>query len=271
MFSDIWNKIKELIRKVLPKKSIEEVLQINPIMSDRMADSIQLWSDMYVGNSPWLKEPTPDNPTRIVSLGLPALIASEKARMVTLEMKSEISAPMQDVPIDQPVETADIAGDSGSSTNINTPEQPSLNADDENTIRSDANTIPMSTAFQQKSQKIPTGPVERAEFLNKQYKKLLKQIRRQLEYGIAKGGLIIKPYIKMYSSNQNAVNTNQNSTDSSSSASDNTSANTDNKNENTSNFTQRGKLLYNKDLPIAEIEFDFVQADRFSHFRLTQW
>ena len=62
-----------------------------------MADAIQLWSDMYEGTSPWCKERTYEDPTRIVSIGLPALIASEKARMATLEMKTEISAPMQEV------------------------------------------------------------------------------------------------------------------------------------------------------------------------------
>lgn len=39
-------------------------------------------------------------------------------------------------------------------------------------------------------------PVNRAEYLNKQYQlNLIPNIRRQLEYGIAKGGLVIKPYI----------------------------------------------------------------------------
>ena len=39
-------------------------------------------------------------------------------------------------------------------------------------------------------------PLNRAEYLNKQYQLyLLPHIRRQLEYGIAKGGLVIKPYI----------------------------------------------------------------------------
>ena len=99
MFSEVWNKIKEIVSKMLPKKSIENVIHVTPCVSDRMADAIQLWSDMYEGNSPWLKEPTDADPVRIVSLGLPALIASEKARMVTLEMKSEINAPMVEVTV----------------------------------------------------------------------------------------------------------------------------------------------------------------------------
>ena len=34
--------------------------------------------------------------------------------------------------------------------------------------------------------------------MNKHYQKLLKHIRRQVEYGIAKGGIVIKPYPIIY-------------------------------------------------------------------------
>ena len=143
MFSDIWNKIKELVQKMMPKKSIENVLHITPMISDRMADAIQLWSDMYEGNSPWLREPTYDNPVRIVSLGLPALIASEKARMVTLEMKSEITAPMQTVDMKSSVDS-----------NLTTQESPSIGGstntaptDDTSSTPVDTMSITPSTAF----------------------------------------------------------------------------------------------------------------------------
>lgn len=35
----------------------------------------------------------------------------------------------------------------------------------------------------------------RADWLNEQYKKIKKELRKQLEYGCAKGGLVIKPYV----------------------------------------------------------------------------
>ena len=41
----------------------------------------------------------------------------------------------------------------------------------------------------------PITSTDRAEYLNEQYKKLKKMLRTQLEYGIAKGGLVIKPYL----------------------------------------------------------------------------
>ena len=204
MISDVWNKIKELARKMLPKKSIENVLHVNPVISDRMADAIQMWSDMYEGKCPWIKEPNAHDASRVVSLGLPSQIASEKARMVTLEMKSEITNPAESV--------------DNVESNMGTENQPSFgsnNRSNTNNKKDDFNT--------------------RSGFLNSQYRKLLKQIRRQLEYGIAKGGLVIKPYIVMYDSTNNSTDAGE----------------------------QSNRISYNKSLPKAEIEFDFVQADRF--------
>lgn len=272
MFGALWSKIKEIIRKMLPKKSVEEVLQVTPCVSDRMADAIQLWSDMYEGLSPWCREPTFEDPTRIVSLGLPALIASEKARMVTLEMKSEISAPMQEVDAtanpgasssSQPIPMSD----SGTTPSEN---QPSMNSTQDNTVSGGANSIPMSSAYQQKTAQVPLGPTERAEFLNTQYKKLLRQIRRQVEYGIAKGGLVIKPYIVLF---DNATTNTQSSDsqtqkftsgDTNNATTSNNTATNNNANKRVSNnTTNSGRLSYNPNLPSAEIEFDFIQADRF--------
>lgn len=268
MFGDIWMKIKEIVRKMLPKKSIESVLHIQPCVSDRMADAIQLWSDMYEGHSPWIKEPTFSDPTRIVSLGLPALIASEKARMVTLEMKSEINAPMGQVDMQgKPCIGTDNNGNQKPQTidsNLSTESGNAISAKKE----SDGITpggISMSSAFQQKSMEAPTGPTERAEFLNKQYKKLKRQIRRQLEYGIAKGGLVIKPYIVLFDDSQ-ADSTNSSGASGVSAESKNIS----NMNKDTTsskNASQSkqsgGRLKYDSDLDKAEIEFDFIQADRF--------
>lgn len=180
MASGIWDKIKELVRKMIPKKNIEEVLHVTPMMSDRMADAIQLWSDMYEGHSPWLREPTFEDAERIVSLGLPAFISSEKARMVTLEMKSEITSPEDS--------------------------------------QEDKETVSVSTK-----------PLTRAEYLEKQYKKLKRQLRRQLEYGIAKGGLVIKPYIVQHKKS----------------------------------VAENDALQFDEDMDEYEIEFDYIQADRF--------
>lgn len=52
---------------------------------DTMQTAIQDWFDLYQGNAPWLR----NNPQ---SLGLPAAIASEIAKLVTLEMEVNVNA-----------------------------------------------------------------------------------------------------------------------------------------------------------------------------------
>lgn len=278
MFSEIWNKIKEIVSKMLPKKSIENVIHVTPCVSDRMADAIQLWSDMYEGNSPWLKEPTDADPVRIVSLGLPALIASEKARMVTLEMKSEINAPMVEVTVggepfegQDPEQFQNPEETDPTNSNLGTAEGNAVGSAKENDGVTPGG-ITMSSAFKQRYIKQPKGPTERADFLNKQYKKLKRQIRRQLEYGIAKGGIVIKPYIVLYD-NKKTENTEtaQDAQKTSSFTSDSKNSNSakmnvdNNKTVNTDSAktSTNGTLQYDGNLDKAEIEFDFVQADRF--------
>ena len=71
-------------------RSIAEVAQNESITSDRMMEAIDLWLEMFGGNAPWLG----DNQQ---SLGLPAIVASEIARQVTLEMEVNITgSPMAD-------------------------------------------------------------------------------------------------------------------------------------------------------------------------------
>lgn len=168
-WSSIIAKLKEILKKMVGARTIEQTLHITPIMSSQMENAIQLWADMYKGQAPWLREPTFENPVRIVSLGLPSLIASEKARTALLEFESEITVPTKEVEVANP--------------NYTNPEPDEY-----------GNIIPSmepKTIVQDK----PVTSADRAEYLNKQYKKLKKQLRKQLEYGIAKGGLVIKPYL----------------------------------------------------------------------------
>lgn len=157
LWSMISSKIKEVISKMIGSRTIEQTLKVTPSISSQMEEAIQLWSDMYKNKAPWLKEPTYNNPTRIVSLGLPAMIASEKARTALLEFKSEITVPKEE--------------DDKQSTDST----PSID--------------------KKSSEKSKDNNEQRAEFLNSQYNKLKRKLRTQIEYGIAKGGLIIKPYV----------------------------------------------------------------------------
>lgn len=203
--------VKGVWKRMFPTRAIKDAIRVEVAISDKMVNAIQLWSQMYEGSAPWLKNPKPGYPERVVSLGLPALIASEKARMATIEMESEITPPMKDVEKENPDY-----------------QPPSIDQNGQ---------VSMGREQMIVTEPEPDGPVERAEFLNTQYKKLKKQVRRQIEYGIAKGGLVIKPYIVVYD--------------------DATGTTTEDEDKD------KERLSSEKPLPKYEIEFDFVQADKF--------
>lgn len=149
---------------------IEETLHVTPAVSDKMAQAIDEWTAMYMDEAEWLHEPDATDNRKVVSLGLPAFIASEKARMAVLELKSEITAPTKTERVKNPdyfPPTSDAYG------NVR--------------VSGESPTIIEETV---------EGDTRRANYLNEQYKKkLLSKIRTQLEYGTAKGSLIIKPYV----------------------------------------------------------------------------
>lgn len=203
MFSSIWSKLKELLRKMIGVNTIQKTLHIEPIISSKMANAIELWSLMYEDNSPWLQEPTLADPVKVTSLGLPAFIASEKARMATIEMKSEITTPTESV----------------TEANPNY-EPPAVDEDGNLQISNEPELI---------TKEVILGDTARAEFLNTQYTKVKNKIRNQLEYGIAKGGLVIKPYIVI------------------------SDIATDEENNNTENNIRQD----------VDIEFDYIHADNF--------
>lgn len=118
-----FTKMLSLITDILNK---DADTQVDVCLTSHMANQIELWTRMYENRSPWV------NNRDVYSANLAPAIASELARLVTLEMKSEITG----------------------------------------------------------------GPT--ADYLNDQYqRKVLKDIRRYVEYGCAKGGLILKPYVTM--------------------------------------------------------------------------
>ena len=203
MFSSIWSKLKELLRKMIGVNTIQKTLHIEPIISSKMANAIELWSLMYEDNSPWLQEPTFADPVKVTSLGLPAFIASEKARMATIEMKSEITTPTESV------------------TEANPNYAPP-------TVDEDGN-LQISNEPELITKEVILGDTARAEYLNTQYTKVKNKIRNQLEYGIAKGGLVIKPYIVI------------------------SDIATDGENTDTENNIRQD----------VDIEFDYIHADNF--------
>ena len=94
LWSAVVTKLKEILGKMFGVKTIKDILHVTPLVSQKMEDAIVLWDKLYRDEAPWLHEPDKDNPVRITSLGLPAMIASEKARMALLELTSEITVPV---------------------------------------------------------------------------------------------------------------------------------------------------------------------------------
>jgi A118 family predicted phage portal protein len=107
---------------MLGQQSVKQALNVDIAISQPMATALQTWSLMYANQAGWLS-------TDVKSLNLPAAIAGEIARAVTIEMDVEISGS------------------------------------------------------------------PRADYLNDQFEKVLDALRQQVEYGAAKGGLMIKPYV----------------------------------------------------------------------------
>lgn len=199
LWADIGNKLKEVIRKMIGAKTIEQTLHVTPAISSEMEQAIELWSRMYQNKAYWMHEASENDPTTVRSLGLPAMIASEKARMVLIEFQSEITPITEEKEVENPNYTEPRTDDFG---NIIPSAQPP-------TVMQD----------------FPIGDTTRAEFLNKEYEKLKKKLRKQLEYGIAKGGLVIKPYVVIDDMDEDELETGT--------------------------------------IPTGHIEFDFIQADSF--------
>lgn len=206
MWGNIVSRLKEIIRNMIGSRTIQNELHVSYAISPKMETAIQTWTNLYMDKAPWLHEPNDIDPTNIVSLGLPAMIASEKARMALIELASEITAVTEQVEVANP----DYPGEMKYTEDVNGEKVPI------------PTTLPPETIIEERT----VGDTSRAEYLESQYKKLKRQLRKQIEYGIAKGGLVIKPYIVS-----------------------NKPATTDG---------------VDSDLtPTIDIEFDFIQADAF--------
>lgn len=186
LWGTVSTKIKEIVNKMIGKKTIEQELHITPAISNRMMEAIDLWTELYEGRAPWLHIPSDVNPLSVRSLGLPQFIASEKARIALLEFKSEITTPTKDA---EPV-----------TPNYVNPEN----------IGTDGKPAPITSTHVVADVEFD-GSTERADYLNLQYSVLKRDLQTQIEYGIAKGGLIIKPYVVKHDTPANTnVNANTN-------------------------------------------------------------
>ncbi|OSA95622.1 UNVERIFIED_ORG: phage capsid protein [Clostridium botulinum] len=84
MFSRLKDLIREVINKLFNKNTIQDKLKVDIALTDEFERAIDLWAKMFEDESPWLNDDTK-------SMGISSSIASEMARLVTLEMETEIN------------------------------------------------------------------------------------------------------------------------------------------------------------------------------------
>lgn len=80
---NIFEKLKEVIRKMVAYDSIEDTLSTSVYSSEKMESAIDLWERMYEDDAPWLDD-------YISSLNLGATICESMAMVVMAEMESRI-------------------------------------------------------------------------------------------------------------------------------------------------------------------------------------
>lgn len=84
MIKEFIERIGQVIRKMLGREKIKDAIGVEVTVSDKMANGIDLWAKMYKNEPPWKEKNTK-------LCGLPAAIAGEFARLVTLELKTEVT------------------------------------------------------------------------------------------------------------------------------------------------------------------------------------
>ena len=83
---NFFESIRKAVRNLFHHTKLEAALGIEIAVSSKMEDAISLWTKMFQDESPWKDEKKGQE-----SLGLPNSIASEIARLTTVEMVSTVS------------------------------------------------------------------------------------------------------------------------------------------------------------------------------------
>lgn len=84
MFENFINKIKEILRRMVAYKTVEETIEDNIYaVGEEMTSAIEKWRSIYQDDSPWLDD-------KIISLGLGKAICQTMKMQVLSEMGTEI-------------------------------------------------------------------------------------------------------------------------------------------------------------------------------------
>jgi A118 family predicted phage portal protein len=84
LFEKTIDFIKKVVRRLFPIASLEKAFNVEINADSLMMTNINLWANMYEDKPPWLSD-------TVSSMGLPASVANELARLVTLEVDSKIT------------------------------------------------------------------------------------------------------------------------------------------------------------------------------------
>lgn len=85
LLEGIKNIFKRVVNKLIPKKEISEIMDVDIVISNEMAIAIDNWIKIYENDAEWL-----DQEVGVFSLEIASAIASEFARQATSEMASEV-------------------------------------------------------------------------------------------------------------------------------------------------------------------------------------
>jgi A118 family predicted phage portal protein len=75
--------IRQVLNKMFNRNTLEREMQVDIVTSDKMARAIQEWTEIYEDKAPWICD-------TVQSMNLGATIASEYARLTTLELESKV-------------------------------------------------------------------------------------------------------------------------------------------------------------------------------------
>lgn len=84
MFSKLKQIIKRVMDRLFNKNTIQNKMNIDVAVSNDMSNAIDLWIRLYENNAPWVEKETK-------SMNLPSAIASEFAKLVTMELETEVT------------------------------------------------------------------------------------------------------------------------------------------------------------------------------------
>ena len=93
-FQKILDWVREVLARMMPKEGKQDsgsLLNLNIILTPRIAWVLQQWSLMYINLAPWTTKDDMITSNGVKSLNIPAAISAELARTVTIEMTCSVT------------------------------------------------------------------------------------------------------------------------------------------------------------------------------------